>query len=51
MLGNGRPFIVQLNNPRKATLSACALTDIEEEINAQTNDVMAAKLKVTITCY
>ena len=44
MLGQGRPFLLELVNPMDVSISQCKLERIEEEINAATTQVAVRNL-------
>lgn len=46
MLGDGRPFVIELINPKKAFLSQPLLNDLQEEINASTSLVRVTRLQM-----
>lgn len=46
MLGNGRPFLLELCNPKKVVLSETELTRLQESINGSTEAVAVRNLKV-----
>nr|CAB3265317.1 putative tRNA pseudouridine synthase Pus10 [Phallusia mammillata] len=46
MLGNGRPFLIELINARQSKMDATQLTEISHQINGQNNDVSVHSLKV-----
>ena len=43
MLGNGRPFVVQITNAKLPALSESQLKDLEARINANANDLIAVR--------
>lgn len=45
MLGNGRPFLVELINPRVTCLSEQFFTDLQREINSSSEDVAVRDLQ------
>ena len=46
MLGNGRPFMVELVNPKKCQKSQSFLKALEDRINSQSPDVAVSKLQI-----
>jgi len=46
MLGNGRPFMIELINPKTCHKSQSFLQDLESKINCQTPDVTVSKLQI-----
>jgi len=42
MLGNGRPFMFEITNPRKTSFSKDELTDIERRVN-KSNDIVKVR--------
>lgn len=46
MLGNGRPFVLELINPKFSSLSESSLKELEKTINDQSPDVAVSCLKV-----
>ena len=46
MLGNGRPFIVEVIDPTKVNFSDKEMKILEEEINNQSNVVKVTSLQV-----
>ena len=47
MLGGGRPFIVELINPKKLKLSEEEMKSIEDKINKETECVKVTCLQVS----
>ncbi|EEB10994.1 conserved hypothetical protein [Pediculus humanus corporis] len=45
-LGNGRPFVVEILNPRKVKIDQQYMLEIEKEINKSTNDVFVRDLQI-----
>ncbi|XP_035217869.1 tRNA pseudouridine synthase Pus10-like [Stegodyphus dumicola] len=46
MLGNGRPFVLEILNPRRVKLSDAEMKDIENEINASTDSIAVKDLQI-----
>lgn len=46
MLGNGRPFLVQINNPRFLTNDADRITKVQQAINSDTKDIQVRDLQI-----
>lgn len=45
-LGKGRPFVVDINNPRRTKLNPKIIREIEKQINDSTDDVFVRDLQV-----
>ena len=46
MLGRGRPFLLEMVNPRKVHLTRDELDDIQSNINESTNDIYIRDLQI-----
>ena len=46
MLGRGRPFLLEMVNPRKVHLTRDELDDIQSNINESTNDIFIRDLQI-----
>ncbi|XP_060568856.1 tRNA pseudouridine synthase Pus10-like [Ruditapes philippinarum] len=46
MLGNGRPFVLELVNPRRRELTQDEMTKIQKAINANTKDIRCRDLQI-----
>ena len=47
MLGRGRPFLIEIVDPKKFRAEACDLRQVEDMINKSTNAVFVRDLQVT----
>ena len=50
MLGNGRPFMIELVNPKIKCLSQSFIKDLANNVNNQTGDVVISKLQLLEKC-